>query len=190
MGKNRIKISIFGTDYFVTSQEEENYVRAIGDAVEKRITETMEENGRVSVLMAAVLAALDYCDEAKKAMVSADNLRSQIKDYLEDSSRARMEADEARREIERMKKEIQTLRQRLAEHDETPKAAAKTVQQSGTLPGRVIAPPAPISRPVPSQSNPVPPQARLYQKPEPISDKAGEDVMHFFDKKTKEEPKL
>ena len=54
--------------------------------------------------MAAVLAALDYCDEAVKATESADNLRSQIKDYLEDSSQARMEADEARRENEKLKR--------------------------------------------------------------------------------------
>ena len=45
-------------------------------------------------------------------------MRRQIKDYLEDSSRARTEADEARREVERLKKEMQTLRARLSEQTE------------------------------------------------------------------------
>ena len=117
MGKNKVRLSLFGTDYIITSDEEESYVRRIGDEVEKRITANMQQNTRISVLMSAVLTALDYCDEAKKANQSADNLRSQIKDYLEESAKARMEAGEARREIENMKREIQTLRMRLAEQD-------------------------------------------------------------------------
>ena len=50
----------------------------------------------------------------KKATASADNLRAQIKDYLEDSARARMEVDVARREIERLNREISNLRNKLA----------------------------------------------------------------------------
>ena len=87
-----------------------------------------------------MLAALDYCDEAVKATESADNLRSQIKDYLEDSPQARMEADEARRENEKLKKEVQTLRSRLEHQAAEPKKSAQ-------VPGRTVAAPAPISRP-------------------------------------------
>ena len=118
MAKNRIKISILGSDYIIASEEEENYVRQIAAETEKRIAGITRDNPRLSVTMAAVLAALDYCDEAVKATESADNLRSQIKDYLEDSSRARTEADEARWEVERLKKEMQTLRARLSEQTE------------------------------------------------------------------------
>ena len=113
MAKNRIKISILGSDYIIASEEEENYVRQVAAETDKRIAGITRDNPRLSVTMAAVLAALDYCDEAVKATESADNLRSQIKDYLEDSSQVRMEADEARRENEKLKKEVQTLRSRL-----------------------------------------------------------------------------
>lgn len=196
MGKNRVKINIYGTDYVITSEEEEIYVRAIADEVEKRIAGNMQDNARISVLMSAVLTALDYCDEAKKAIASADNLRSQIKDYLEESSKARMEADEARREIERMKREIQTLRMRLAESDTQPaQAAPKSTRQAHStqpgnanpIPGRTVAPPAPISRPTPSSSS-VPPQARLYTKPEPIGGQKADEVMSFFDRDKADKP--
>ena len=40
----------------------------------------------------------------------------EIKDYLEDSARARMEVDVARREIERLNREISSLRERIAEN--------------------------------------------------------------------------
>ena len=60
MGKNKVRLSLFGTDYIITSDEEESYVRRIGDEVEKRITANMQQNTRISVLMSAVLTALDY----------------------------------------------------------------------------------------------------------------------------------
>lgn len=183
MGKNRIRLSLFGTDYIITSDEEESYVRRIGDEVEKRITANMQQNTRISVLMSAVLTALDYCDEAKKANQNADNLRGQIKDYLEESAKARMEAGEARREIENMKREIQTLRMRLAEQDAPPiQGSAQSTQQTG-IPGRSVAAPSPISRPgTAPMGHPVPPQARVYSKPVPVDDKADQEVLNFLER--------
>lgn len=193
MGKSRVRLNIYGTDYVISSDEEEEYIRRIGSEVEKRITLNMQDNARISVLMSAVLTALDYCDEAKKANLSADNLRSQIKDYLEESSKSRMEADEARREIDRMKREIQTLRMRLAEQDSAGGSAvrpagAPAAQQTG-IPGRTVAPPAPISRPAPSSGRTAPPQARLYSKPIPVDGEADDEVMSLFDpqEETKDE---
>ena len=121
-----------------------------------------------AVTMAAVLAALDYCDEAVKATESADNLRSQIKDYLEDSSQARMEADEARRENEKLKKEVQTLRSRLEHQAAEPKKSAQ-------VPGRTVAAPAPISRPAG--------QNRAYSQPAPEQKEKStldQEIMEFF----------
>jgi cell division protein ZapA (FtsZ GTPase activity inhibitor) len=175
MAKNRIRLNILGVDYVISSEEEEPYVRTVASEVEKNLYAIMQENPRVSSAMASVLTALDYCDEAKKANESADNLRSQIKDYLEESSRARMELDEARREMERMKREIQTLRLRLAECDA---AAGEKQPEESRAAGHA---PAPISRPAPSKKDPVPPQARLYTRPEPLSGAAEEEILSFFD---------
>lgn len=117
MAKNRVKLNICGTECTVSTDDTEAYVLNIGDEVEKFMKSMMERNSRVSITMAATITALTYCDDMRKALAAADNLRSQIKDYLEDSSRSRLEADEARREIERMKKEIQTLRTRLVSEE-------------------------------------------------------------------------
>lgn len=114
MSKNKIRLNICGSECTITSEDNETYVLALGDEVEKSIQSIIHKNDRVSLTLAAIITALSYCDESKKAVAASDNLRSQIKDYLEDSSRSRLEADEARREIERMKQEIQTLRARLA----------------------------------------------------------------------------
>lgn len=75
----------------------------------------MNDNPRLSLTMASILVSLSYCDECRKANESADNLRSQIKDYLEDSSKARLEADDARKEAERLKRELVALRKAIGE---------------------------------------------------------------------------
>lgn len=115
---SKVKLNICGSDYYITSDDEESYIRAIGDEVDRRMTDMLNNNQRVSTTMAAVLCALSYADDCHKANDAADNLRSQIKEYLEDSQRSRLEADEAKREVERLRRELQGLRLRLAELDD------------------------------------------------------------------------
>lgn len=125
MGKNRIKLNICGCECTISSEDSENYIRSVGDEVQKAIDEMMQKNERISLTMAAVMAALTFCDSAHRATDTAENLRTQIKDYLEDSSHSRMEAEEAKREIERLKREVQTLRGRLSGGDNLPKPSEK-----------------------------------------------------------------
>ena len=69
----------------------------------------MKESPRLSTTQAAVLAALSYADECKKASDSADRLREQIKDYLDDASNAKSKADWARHELEEAKRQVEAL---------------------------------------------------------------------------------
>lgn len=114
MGKNKVKLVIGGVSYYISTDDEAVYVKEIADEVDKKMERVQKDNPRLSITMSAVLCALEYCDAYKKAEISADNLRGQIKEYLEDSARARMEVDVAHREIERLNKEIQSLRVKLA----------------------------------------------------------------------------
>ncbi len=113
--KSKVRLNICGTDYYITSDDDESYIRAIGDEVDTRMSEMMTENDRISTTMAAVLCALTYADEQHKATAAADSLRAQIKDYVQESSKARLEADEARREIEHLRRELQSIRMRFSE---------------------------------------------------------------------------
>ena len=118
MSKNRIKLNICGTDYVIISDETEEYMRNIADEVSDEMDEILKTNVRVSVVMAAVLTALKYCDESKKYMSDADNLRTQIKDYLEESVNAKMQADEAKKEKLKLEKEIETLKGKINEYED------------------------------------------------------------------------
>ena len=55
----------------------------------------------------------NYRDELEKASGSADNMRRQIKDYLEDAASAKMAAEETRRENASLKRRIDELERRL-----------------------------------------------------------------------------
>lgn len=115
MEKNRVNIKICGSSYTIVTEDDPDYVEELGELIDKEMKQIGTESPSLSTTQCAVLVALDRADAYKKASASADNLRAQIKDYLEDSARARMEVDVARREIERLNREISNLRNRLAE---------------------------------------------------------------------------
>ncbi|MBQ8495817.1 MAG: cell division protein ZapA [Clostridia bacterium] len=106
---NKVNLTIAGATYCLTSEESVAYMNELGAEVDSQMRELMK-NPRVSTTMAAVLCALNCMDTAKKAEAVADNLRAQMKSYLDDNARARIEADNARREVERLRRELEMLR--------------------------------------------------------------------------------
>lgn len=110
MAANKVKVTIVGSDYSILAEDDPRYVQLLGKELDGKMAGIMKVNSRLSVTQAAVLAALDYADESKKATTTADRLREQIKDYLDDASAAKSKADIARHESEKHKKEAEALR--------------------------------------------------------------------------------
>lgn len=110
MAANKVKLTIMGTDYSVIAEDDVQYVQALGKDLDAKMEGIIKANNRLSVTQAAVLAALDYADESKKATATADRLREQIKDYLDDASSAKSKADVARHDMEKYKKELESLK--------------------------------------------------------------------------------
>ncbi len=107
MEKETVVIHIAGSEYAIKTDEDKAYVEALAEALDQDVTAIIQANRRLSMTQAAVLAALDYADKAAKESEAADHLRDQIKEYLEDSARYKMEAEVARRDVERLQKELQ-----------------------------------------------------------------------------------
>lgn len=110
MAANKVKMTIMGADYTVIAEDDVQYVQLLGKELDLKMDGIVKANRHLSVTQAAVLAALDYADESKKAIETADRLREQIKDYLDDASSAKSKADIARHETEKYKKEVENLR--------------------------------------------------------------------------------
>ncbi len=110
MEKNKVKVTICGTEYTISAEDDKEYLAELGQELNDRMTGLLKENQRLSITQCAVLSALEYLDAFKKADANAENLRSQIQDYLEDAARARTDSEITKREVERLGKELSALR--------------------------------------------------------------------------------
>ncbi|MBQ7123740.1 MAG: cell division protein ZapA [Oscillospiraceae bacterium] len=109
---NKIKIEIAGASYTVATSEQEGYVRDLAKEMSDDIDALMVRNPSLSMNDALVLCAIAYLSEYKKEAANSDHIRSQLKEYLGDTARARMDADEANRRADKLARELEELRRR------------------------------------------------------------------------------
>ena len=100
--KKRITVTIGGNEYHLVSAEDEEYTRKVAAHVDAKVSEILQA-GNTSIVEAAVLASINLADEYYKVLDTAENLRAQLKDYLEESGRMKIELSELRREDDRLK---------------------------------------------------------------------------------------
>lgn len=100
--KKRITVTVAGNEYRLMSAENEEYTRKVASTVDAKISEILQL-GNISIVDAAVLASINLADDYYKVLDTADNLRAQLKDYLEESGRMKIEIADLRRENERLK---------------------------------------------------------------------------------------
>ncbi len=107
----KVRLNICGAEYSITSDDSKAHVVEMGKKVNEFMRSMMAGNTQVSTTQAAVLAALNFADEADKANKLAENLREQMKDYFADNVRAHQEADNARRELDELRATLQGTKQ-------------------------------------------------------------------------------
>lgn len=101
--KKTITVTVGGNEYRLVSSENDEYTRKVAAHVDSKIAEILDGSS-FSIIDAAVLAGINIADEYYKVLDTADNLRTQLKDYLEESGRMKMELAELRRELDRLKR--------------------------------------------------------------------------------------
>ena len=99
--KNAISVNIGGVELRLVSGENEEYTRRVASHVDAKVSEVLKA-GNFSLIEAAILSAVNISDEYYKALETAENLRTQLKDYLEDGSRMKSEIMDLKREIARL----------------------------------------------------------------------------------------
>ena len=96
--QNKVTVTIDDQEYTLVASEDAAYMKKVAAYVDGKIGE-VKEGGRVTSTDAAVLAALNMADEYFKSLETAENLRAQIKEALEENKRVNLELSEAKREI-------------------------------------------------------------------------------------------
>ena len=106
--ENKITISICGEEYTFVAEEAPSYMQKVAAMVDSRMSEILQST-HVSRTDAAVLTAVNIADEYLKGQGSAENLRSQLKGYLDEATRAKNEASELKREVFRLQQQLEKL---------------------------------------------------------------------------------
>ncbi len=106
MSMTKVRLDICGGDYVVSTNDDEAYLLELATKLDADMREIMTASPSASVTTAAVLTALSYLDEYQKGQTTAENMRAQIKDYLEDAARSKMELEDVKRELNRTKREL------------------------------------------------------------------------------------
>lgn len=139
---NKVRVTIAGAPYAIATTDTENYITTLAKKLDDDITKLLDNNGNLSVTKAAVFCAMDYLDEYRKSTGSAENMRSQIQDYIADAARAKLAEDKALAENAVLRREAAALREQLAKErqretrreERAARAAAETAQEQSAAP--------------------------------------------------------
>jgi len=121
MGKNKISVSIAGSEFVVTTDEEREYTLSLARTVDSKIRGLLQESTKLTAGLAAILTCLDLCDENEKNKESCARLRDEIRQYLAQVEAAGMEQQLLRKEygekLEKLEHENELLRNQLAQYE-------------------------------------------------------------------------
>jgi cell division protein ZapA len=102
---NRVVISICGEEYTFVAEESAAYMEKVGAYVSEKMEEVLN-TAKVGRTDAAVLTAANITDELFKAQAAAEQLRGQIKGYLDEAGKAQSEVSELKREVFRLQQRL------------------------------------------------------------------------------------
>ena len=125
---NNVRVTIAGAPYAIATTDTESYITSLAKKLDEDITKLLDDNGNLSLSKAAVFCAMDYLDEYRKSAGSAENMRSQIQDYIADAAKAKLAEDKVRAENEVLQRENAALREQLAKLQAKMKEAAAREQ--------------------------------------------------------------
>lgn len=99
--KNKVTVTIAGQDYTLIADQDAAAVEKIAAHVDGKVREVMA-SGRLSLADSAILASMNIAEEYFKEVEASENLRRQLKEYLEEGAKVKQELSEAKREIFRL----------------------------------------------------------------------------------------
>ena len=104
--KNKVTLKIGPLQLNLITGDSVEYAESLGAQLDRDLTALLASNSNLTLAQAMAMLALQSLDEANKANDTADNIRSRLKTYLEDTNKYRLAAEAAKRENELLKQEL------------------------------------------------------------------------------------
>ena len=103
---NRVVVTICGEDYTFVAEESTAYTQKVAAYVDEKMADVLKST-KVGRTDAAILTAANIADELFKAQTASEQLRSQIKGYLDAAGKAQAEVSELKREVFRLQQRLE-----------------------------------------------------------------------------------
>ena len=103
--KTRVKLRIVGSEFVVSADEDKDYIVKISNMVDSKIKEILRESDSMTVAMAAILAALNYCDELEKEKIITEELLKRTETSENIASKTSSELEYLRTENKQLREE-------------------------------------------------------------------------------------
>lgn len=81
--KNKIIISIAGSELVVMTEESREYTNKLANIIDLKMRNLLSSSSKVTTPMASILTCLDLCDENEKNKAACARLRDEIKSYYD-----------------------------------------------------------------------------------------------------------
>lgn len=131
MESKKVEVKINNIEYTLVTNEPEEYVQRVALLVNKRMNEISEGSPQLSTAMKAVLTAINLADECLKNESVLDNLRVELKGYMEESRGISSELEEKRLEVEKLREDVHKLQIDLAKRETELSGLRRTAVQNG-----------------------------------------------------------
>jgi cell division protein ZapA len=110
---NKVKVKIYNREYTLQTDETPEYTINLAKKLDAQMTEMINSRSAASIVDASILIALSALDECQKLNDNIDNIRTQIKDYVDDAGEARLKCDELQKQNRELRARIYELEQKL-----------------------------------------------------------------------------
>lgn len=108
---DKVRVTICGRSFYLTSEDDPDYLKNIADKIDASIGELLKNNLGMTLEQAAILTAINYCDDYEKKLISEkrqsaedENLGRTLVKYSKELTRATMRIKSLEKEIEQLKK--------------------------------------------------------------------------------------
>lgn len=99
--RNKILMRICGKEYMIVGKESDEYMQKVSLYIDKKMTEIVKNNSKLSTAQAAVLTAINVADDYFKTLEAYTVIENDYSKNIIETERLKKERDELRREIER-----------------------------------------------------------------------------------------